>query len=228
MTDSQARAAAAPFTVLHICLGNICRSPMAERLLATRFAQRVTERDPGASAGVLLVSHSAGTGDWHVGQSMQSGSTRQLARLGIASDGFRARTLDLPLLERTDLVLTATGQQAHGVGYLDPSLRGRVFPLLPFARYAGEVAARVIADATDLEITAAGVRARGEALIHAVAERAAQEAPDYAEDVVDPYGSSDGVFAAVADTIDRAVAPLAAVLAGVNVRVPDKAVSSDR
>jgi protein-tyrosine phosphatase len=26
----------APFTVLHVCMGNICRSPMAERLLAAR------------------------------------------------------------------------------------------------------------------------------------------------------------------------------------------------
>ena len=31
----------APFTVLHVCMGNICRSPMAERLLRLRLADRL-------------------------------------------------------------------------------------------------------------------------------------------------------------------------------------------
>ena len=35
-----------PFTVLHVCTGNICRSPMAERLLARRVAAAY-----GADAG---------------------------------------------------------------------------------------------------------------------------------------------------------------------------------
>ena len=39
-----------PFTVLHVCMGNICRSPMAERLLALAVRERLARRDvePGA------------------------------------------------------------------------------------------------------------------------------------------------------------------------------------
>jgi protein-tyrosine phosphatase len=40
-----------------VCLGNICRSPLAEAIL----------RRQAAEAGVELLVESAGTGDWHVG-----------------------------------------------------------------------------------------------------------------------------------------------------------------
>lgn len=46
--------------VLFVCLGNICRSPMAE----TIFRKRI--EDEGLEAKVEI--ESAGTGDWHVGQ----------------------------------------------------------------------------------------------------------------------------------------------------------------
>lgn len=46
--------------VLFVCLGNICRSPMAEAL----FNSKVSER----GLGDHFLVDSAGTGDWHVGQ----------------------------------------------------------------------------------------------------------------------------------------------------------------
>jgi protein-tyrosine phosphatase len=39
-----------PFTVLHVCMGNICRSPMAERLLALAVRERAAAQ-VGAPAG---------------------------------------------------------------------------------------------------------------------------------------------------------------------------------
>ncbi|MFD0787333.1 phosphotyrosine protein phosphatase, partial [Micromonospora azadirachtae] len=52
-----------PFSVLHVCMGNICRSPMAERLLVLAVRDRLVRRglDP-AGADELVYSHSAGTG----------------------------------------------------------------------------------------------------------------------------------------------------------------------
>ncbi len=44
-------------SVLFVCLGNICRSPLAEAAL----------RAEAAAAGLALTVDSAGTGDWHVG-----------------------------------------------------------------------------------------------------------------------------------------------------------------
>lgn len=46
-----------PVRILFVCLGNICRSPLAEAIL----------RRQAAEAGVQLTVDSAGTGDWHVG-----------------------------------------------------------------------------------------------------------------------------------------------------------------
>lgn len=58
-----------PFTVLHVCMGNICRSPMAERLLVLAVRERLERLgvDP-TGADALLHSHSAGTGGWHAGR----------------------------------------------------------------------------------------------------------------------------------------------------------------
>ena len=48
-----------PFTVLHVCMGNICRSPIAERLLVKAVTDRVEALVPaGGSAQDLLLSHS--------------------------------------------------------------------------------------------------------------------------------------------------------------------------
>jgi len=46
-----------PPSILFVCLGNICRSPLAEAAL----------RLPAAKAGIAMSVDSAGTGDWHVG-----------------------------------------------------------------------------------------------------------------------------------------------------------------
>jgi protein-tyrosine phosphatase len=51
---------AEPLRLLVVCLGNICRSPMAEGVLRARIeAARLSDR---------VELDSAGTGDWHVGQ----------------------------------------------------------------------------------------------------------------------------------------------------------------
>lgn len=49
-----------PRRVLFVCLGNICRSPMAEGIFAHLVRERGLER--------AYRIDSAGTGDWHVGQ----------------------------------------------------------------------------------------------------------------------------------------------------------------
>ncbi len=73
-----------PVKVLMVCLGNICRSPMAEAL----FQQMVTE------AGVerYIVVDSAGTGGWHIGELAHRGTRNILAEYGIEYNG-RARQL---------------------------------------------------------------------------------------------------------------------------------------
>lgn len=67
--------------VLHItfvCTGNICRSPMAEKM----FAHQIDRR---GLAGVVRIT-SAGTGGWHAGDGADERANRVLRRHGYPTD----------------------------------------------------------------------------------------------------------------------------------------------
>lgn len=68
--------------VLFVCLGNICRSPMAEAV----FQKMVDE----AGLSEKITIDSAGTGLWHVGEKAHPGTRRVLSQHGIVYNG-RAR-----------------------------------------------------------------------------------------------------------------------------------------
>ena len=67
--------------VLFVCLGNICRSPIAEALFRKRAAE----------AGLDVHVDSAGTGDWHVGEPPQPGSRKLAETNGLDVSEARAR-----------------------------------------------------------------------------------------------------------------------------------------
>lgn len=67
--------------ILFVCLGNICRSPMAEG--AFRRAADVAELD--------VVVDSAGTGDWHVGKPPDRRAQAVARRHGVDISEYRAR-----------------------------------------------------------------------------------------------------------------------------------------
>lgn len=69
--------------VLFVCLGNICRSPMAEAV----FRHYVQE----AGLSDRIVVDSAGTGDWHVGEPPHRGTRRILDSNNISYENIRAR-----------------------------------------------------------------------------------------------------------------------------------------
>jgi protein-tyrosine phosphatase len=69
--------------VLFVCLGNICRSPMAEAI----FRQLINRE---GLEGKIVVD-SAGTGDWHVGKSPHEGTREILEKNNISYDGIKAR-----------------------------------------------------------------------------------------------------------------------------------------
>lgn len=69
--------------VLFVCLGNICRSPMAEAV----FRSQVKE----AGLADRIEVDSAGTGDWHIGKPPHEGTRQILKQYGIDDAGMFAR-----------------------------------------------------------------------------------------------------------------------------------------
>ncbi|WP_433687079.1 phosphotyrosine protein phosphatase [Micromonospora carbonacea] len=199
-----------PFTVLHVCMGNICRSPMAERLLALAVRERLARRgvDP-ADADALLHSHSAGTGGWHAGEEMNPPAARQLTARGGDVAGFAARKLRSDLIDAADLVLTATADQQEYVVALRPDAASRTFVLGEFGRLLATVDAAGLPPA---DATGDAVYARGVALVAAVHAAREGAAPLHTDDLDDPWGRGDQCFSRVADEIEETVHPLAAAL----------------
>ncbi|WP_410515170.1 low molecular weight protein-tyrosine-phosphatase [Paenibacillus sp. BR2-3] len=70
-------------SVLFVCLGNICRSPMAEAVLRHKISERGLSQE--------IVVDSAGTGDWHIGKGPHEGTRRMLDQNGIGYEGVKAR-----------------------------------------------------------------------------------------------------------------------------------------
>jgi protein-tyrosine phosphatase len=191
-----------PFTVLHVCMGNICRSPMAERLLALAARQRLAKLDPDADLGRLLVSVSAGTGGWHEGEEMNPPAARQLRLRGADADGFAARKLTSAHLIGADLILTATADQSDYVHALVPDAAHRTFVLGHLARLLREVGVDTLPRAgTD----AATFAARAAALVAAADQHRGDSEPLPADDLDDPWGRGDQTFQRIAADIDESL-----------------------
>jgi protein-tyrosine phosphatase len=85
------------YRICVVCMGNICRSPMAESVVRAE-AQR-------AGIGGLVEVDSAGLGDWHAGEPMDPRASAELARQGYRSGGHTARQIRRSWLADRDLIL---------------------------------------------------------------------------------------------------------------------------
>lgn len=82
--------------VLFVCLGNICRSPMAEGVFRAMVS--------GAGLADRIEVASAGTGSWYLGEPPHPGTVAVLARRGISLPGKRAVRVDAEMLRGADYV----------------------------------------------------------------------------------------------------------------------------
>ena len=103
---------AIPVRVLFVCLGNICRSPLAEAL----FQARVSE----AGLDTSIEVDSAGTGGWHAGAPPDARMTATAARHGADLSRLRARQLERSDLGTYDHVFVMDRQNLHDTLFLDP------------------------------------------------------------------------------------------------------------
>lgn len=111
-------------SVLFVCLGNICRSPLAEGVFRHLVEERgLTER---------FSIDSAGTGDWHMGQPPDERSMRVASDHGITLSGA-ARRVRAEDLERFDVVLAMDTDNLRYLRQLaDGSGRARLHLLRDF------------------------------------------------------------------------------------------------
>ena len=97
--------------IMFVCLGNICRSPLAEYV----FKQHV--RDAGLEDDFEV--QSSGTGNWHVGQQADARMRRKASEYGLSLDAHRAQQFDLAHLDEFDHVFVMDKHNLHDVLYLD-------------------------------------------------------------------------------------------------------------
>jgi protein-tyrosine phosphatase len=97
--------------VLFVCLGNICRSPLAEGLARRRARER----------GLDWSFDSAGTGDWHAGEPPDPRAVALARRRGTPIDDLRARQVTREDFARFDLILAADADNLRQLEALRPA-----------------------------------------------------------------------------------------------------------
>lgn len=93
--------------VLFVCLGNICRSPMAEAV----FRDLVKKEE---LSGKIEVD-SSGTGDWHVGNEPHEGTRKILDEKKISYQGILARTVQAKDWDDFDYIIAMDEQNIEGL-----------------------------------------------------------------------------------------------------------------
>lgn len=171
------------FKIFSICTGNVCRSPIAELILAEELAAYPAVTVESAGIGAL------------VGSGVPEPGRRLAGVYDLDASDHVARQLDTEMIRSSSLILGMAREHRRRVVELAPGAMRRTFTLRELAR---------IADAVEDRLPQAVEGARGQgaaaALKSAVALAAAmrgtvpppEDADDF--DVIDPYRQSDTVY----------------------------------
>ncbi|ULU23529.1 low molecular weight protein-tyrosine-phosphatase [Dyella terrae] len=99
-------------SILFVCMGNICRSPLVEAVARQRSAE----------AGLALTLASCGTGNWHAGKGADPRMVRAAAAAGYDLAPHRARQVRTSDFVEFDWVLA---MDRDNLAYLEETRRGR-------------------------------------------------------------------------------------------------------
>src|SRR3546814_6607327 len=98
-------------SVLFVCLGNICRSPLAEAAFS-REARRL---------GLDVDIDSAGTGTWHIGHPPDSRASAVAARNGVDIAHLRARQVTADDFRRFDYIVALDAENLNDLRRMRPA-----------------------------------------------------------------------------------------------------------
>jgi protein-tyrosine phosphatase len=91
--------------ILMVCLGNICRSPLAQGILEEKAKLK----------GLNWQIDSCGTGSWHIGHPPDQRSVNVAQQNGLDISNQRARQLSLEDFDRFDLILAMDSQNYQDI-----------------------------------------------------------------------------------------------------------------
>ncbi|MGY2078750.1 arsenate reductase/protein-tyrosine-phosphatase family protein [Modestobacter sp. SYSU DS0657] len=191
--------------LLFVCTGNMCRSPLAERLTLAW-----AHEDLGADSAQVWIA-SAGT-DAQPGRPMETRSARALMELGGTPDGFLARDLEPGMAEATDLVLTMTRRHRNKVLKRSPRAMRWTFALaeaaalLPLADTAG--------------VSRLPLDQRAGALAARLNAARPQRPATAADDIPDPIGQPQAFHSEVGARVAGCLEPLAQLLFAPVLQIP--------
>ena len=109
-------------TVAFVCLGNICRSPMAEAIMRQRLKDRSID-------GIEVTSR--GTGKWNLGQSPHEGTQKILTEHHIPFDGMISELFDSN--DDFDYIIAMDQSNVDDIQNINPNIKGKLFKLLEFS-----------------------------------------------------------------------------------------------
>lgn len=111
--------------VLFVCLGNICRSPMAEAMFRDVVQKEGLE-------GQIQVD-SAGTGNWHLGHPPHQGTLEILKKYEISAEGLKARQIQPSDIEEFEYIIAMDSDNKSDIEKLEAKFpKAKVEMLLHF------------------------------------------------------------------------------------------------
>ena len=105
--------------ILVVCVGNICRSPMAEGLFRQAFVEVNNFESRIRSAGLGAL----------VGHPPDPKAIQLMMEKGIDISDHRARQLNQEMIRNSDLILVMELDQKNTIEEIEPTARGKVFRL---------------------------------------------------------------------------------------------------
>lgn len=117
--------------VLFVCLGNICRSPMAEAVMRDLVEKR------GLTAHIKV--DSAGTSDWHKGEAPHKGTRAKLQEMNISTSGMTSRLLHISDVEFDYVVCMDASNVEHTRQMLHAYEQTHIFRFLDLTPHKKDV-----------------------------------------------------------------------------------------